>query len=183
MPEQPQGRLLDLGPVAQSTVTFFTDRGFRVSTEDLVRGWTEWLAESEAERKRSGASEPPDPSPLATGFLAASIRFAPETFHGVLAWDAFDFLPPEMLDILASRLHELLVPGGVLLAVFHDAADIEPVHYRVRDNETVEMLPAMRAEKISRVFQNREILSLFSAFRSSRTYVGRDHLREALFLK
>ncbi|HVB98886.1 MAG TPA: class I SAM-dependent methyltransferase [Candidatus Dormibacteraeota bacterium] len=183
MPEQPEGRLLDLGPVAQATVTFFTDRGFRVSTEDLIRGWTEWEAEREAERKSNASSQTPDPSLLAADFLAANLCFEPETFHGILAWDVFDFLPAELLDPLASRLHGLLTPGGVLLSVFHDSAEIDPTHYRIRDTESVELIPARRPQKVGRVFQNREILSLFSGFRSSRTYVGRDHLREALFLK
>ncbi len=183
MPEQPEGRLLDLGPVAQATVQFFTDRGFRVSAEDFVRGWDEWRAEHEEERRRNASSEPPDPSLLAAGFLAESFRFEPETFHAILAWDVFDFLPAEILGPLVSRLHELLTPGGVLLSVFHDSEEIEPVHYPVRDTESVELVPARRSQKVCRVFQNREILSLFSDFRSSRTYVGRDHLREALFLK
>jgi hypothetical protein len=183
MPEDPQGRLLDLGPVAQATVTFFTDRGFRVSTEDLVRGWTEWLAEREAERQSNGSAESPDPASLASNFLAASLHYEPESFQGILAWDVFDFLPPEILDPLTARLHSLLATGGVLLAVFHDTAEIEPVHYRVRDNESVDLTPARKSPKVSHVFQNREILALFSGFRSSRTYVGRDHLREALFLK
>jgi hypothetical protein len=185
MPEDPHGRLLDLGPVSQSTVAFFTDRGFRISSEDMVRGWNQWQAEREQESKNNGSSpaEPPDPSVIADAFLAASLRFEPETFHGILAWDVFDFLPAELLDALSSRLHTLLAPGGVLLAIFHDTAEIEPTHYRVRDNENLELVPVRQARKPSRVFQNREILSLFSGFRSSRTFVGRDHLREALFLK
>lgn len=183
MPEQPRGRLLDLGPVAQSTVTFFTDRGFRISTEDLVRGWMEWQAHREAEHKANGSAEPADPSLLASEFLAASLRYDPETFHGILAWDVFDFLPSELLAPLAARLHSLLAAGGVLLAVFHDTAEIEPSNYRVRDSESVDMTRAVKSPKVAQIFQNREILSLFSGFRSSRTYVGRDHLREALFLK
>lgn len=183
MPEDPQGRLLDLGPVAQSTVTFFTDRGFRVSTEDMVRSWTGWQADREAERKTNESSEPPDLARIASEFLGTSLQYEPETFHGILVWDIFDFLPTELFDPLAARLHALLVPGGVLLAVFHDTTEIEPAHYRVRDNESVDVIPARQSPKVSRVFQNREILALFSGFRSSRTYVGRDHLREALFLK
>jgi hypothetical protein len=35
----------------------------------------------------------------------------------------------------------------------------------------------------ARVFQNREILDIFGKFRSSKTFVGRDQVREALLLK
>ncbi|HEV2388925.1 MAG TPA: class I SAM-dependent methyltransferase [Candidatus Acidoferrales bacterium] len=183
IPERPQGRILDLGPVAQATVSFFTDRNFRVSTEDLVRSWVEFRDERERNAAGADPAEHPDPAALAADFLKLSLRFDPETFHGILAWDAFDFLESELLHPLAARLHQLLAPGGVLLAAFHDAATIGPSHYRVRDGETLELVPSRRPPPVRRVFQNREILALFGDFRSSRTFVGRDHLREALFLK
>jgi len=37
--------------------------------------------------------------------------------------------------------------------------------------------------RCTRVFQNREILQLFGQFRSAKTYVGRDQIREGLFVK
>ena len=47
-----QGRILDLGQVSQATLTFFIEKGFRVSTEDLLRAWKEFLvAEEENFRK------------------------------------------------------------------------------------------------------------------------------------
>jgi hypothetical protein len=183
MPEAAEPRLLDLGPVAQSTISFFTDRGFRISIEDLVRSRSEFEAEIEKERREDPSAEPADPAALAARFLSTNLGFEPESFHGILAWDAFDFLETEMLEPLAARLHELLAPGGVLLAAFHDSAEVESVQYRVRDTETVDLVPPRHPHAIRHVFQNREILALFAGFRSSRTYVGRDHLREALFLK
>jgi hypothetical protein len=33
------------------------------------------------------------------------------------------------------------------------------------------------------VYQNREILNLFGRFHSSKTFVGRDQIREGLFIK
>jgi hypothetical protein len=183
MPEAAEPRLLDLGSAAQSTISFFIDRGFNISIADLVRSHAEFESVVESERRKNPSDEPPDPAALAERFLAASLKFEAESFHGILAWDAFDFLENEMLEPLVARLYELLAPGGVLLAAFHDSAEVEPVQYRVRDTETVDLVPARYPQTIRRVFQNREILALFAGFRSSRTYVGRDHLREALFLK
>src|SRR5260370_42615120 len=34
-----RGTLLDLGPAWQTTLSFFIERGFRVSSEDFLRGW------------------------------------------------------------------------------------------------------------------------------------------------
>jgi len=53
----------------------------------------------------------------------------------------------------------------------------------VLDQETIELLASAPATPLRRVLQNREILNLFARFQSSRTYVGRDQLREALFIK
>lgn len=183
MPNDPPGRVLDLGPVSQATVWFFTERGFRVSTEDLVHCWDEFEAGRESCAEESGDAEPPDPATLAAEYLRSNLLFEPESFQGILAWDVFDFLESGLLEPLVARLHEMLAPGGVLLAAFHDATATDVFHFRVRDGETLEMVPSRRPQSVRRVFQNREILALFSAFRSSRTFVGRDHLREALFLK
>jgi hypothetical protein len=186
IPEQTRGRVLDLGPVAQPTVTFFTDRAFRVSTEDIVRCWVEFRDERARGAGESGAPNPPEPLPLdmlASEFLKESLRFESGGFQGILAWDVFDSLETELLAPVVARLHELLVPSGVLLAAFHDMVGAEPCLYRVRDSETMELRPTYRPYPVRRALQNREILALFAKFRSSRTFIGRDHIREALFLK
>src|SRR5580700_3583882 len=68
----PHGRVLDLGPVWQSTVSFFVDKGYRVSTEDLLRTWKDFLA-AEEEGFRSapvgGGALRISPSLLADKFL------------------------------------------------------------------------------------------------------------------
>jgi hypothetical protein len=45
------------------------------------------------------------------------------------------------------------------------------------------MIPAPNIAAHARIFQNREILDIFGKFRSSKTFVGRDQVREGLFLK
>src|SRR5713101_3031407 len=42
-----RGTLLDLGPAWQTTLSFFIERGFRVSSEDFLRGWRAFLTEEE----------------------------------------------------------------------------------------------------------------------------------------
>jgi len=43
--------LLDLGPAWQTTLTFFIERGFRVTSDDILRDWSQFLAEEEAKAK------------------------------------------------------------------------------------------------------------------------------------
>src|SRR3989440_6991907 len=53
-----RGTLLDLGPAWQTTLSFFIERGFRVSSEDILRAWKEFLVEEEAKlRSAANASE------------------------------------------------------------------------------------------------------------------------------
>jgi SAM-dependent methyltransferase len=180
------GRILDLGPVTQATVNFFTERGFRVYTEDVLRSWKEFLREEESRLRSApvGANTGEmEPAALAERFFSASLRHPAETFHAILAWDVFDYLDAEMLARLAQRMFEVLRPGGVVLAAFH-AVKPESFHrYRILDRQNVELIPAPALFAPQRVFQNREILNLFGSFRSSKTFVGRDQLREALFTK
>src|SRR5499433_2789432 len=43
-----RGTLLDLGPAWQTTLNFFIERGFRVTSDDILRGWADFYAEDEA---------------------------------------------------------------------------------------------------------------------------------------
>src|SRR5271163_1930386 len=39
-----RGTLLDLGPAWQTTLSFFIERGFRVTSDDILRSWAEFQA-------------------------------------------------------------------------------------------------------------------------------------------
>lgn len=181
----PHGRILDLGPVWQSTVAFFVDKGYRISTEDLLRTWKDFLTDEE-ERQRGLAAadgEKVTQAMLAEKFLERALQYPQEHFHGVLAWDLLDYFDPQVVPFLLERLFGALHPGGVVLTLFHSRA-VERFHrYRIVDSQTIELLPAPTVALHAHVFQNREILDLFGKFRSSKTFVGRDQVREALFLK
>lgn len=182
----PQGRVLDLGPIWQSTVTFFVEKGFRVSSEDLLRTWKDFLsAEEEGFRKTPVGKETEriSPAALADKFLENALQYKERSFHGVLAWDLLDYFDPEVTPRLMARLGQIIHPGGAMLAMFHSRAAERFHRYRVVDTQTIELIPAPTLAVHSHVFQNREILGLFSEFRSSKTFVGRDQVREGLFLK
>src|SRR5258706_14479585 len=48
-----RGTLLDLGPAWQTTLSFFIERGFRVSSEDILRAWREFLVEVEGKLREA----------------------------------------------------------------------------------------------------------------------------------
>jgi len=180
------GRILDLGQVSQATLTFFIEKGYRVSTEDFLRSWKEFLTAEEERLRIAPVGEDNrkiSQAILAEKFLESAMQYPEESFHGVLAWDLFDYFDAELTSRMMERLYSLLHPGGSILALFHSRPPERFHRYRIVDPQTIELLPAPTLAVHSRVFQNREILDLFGKFRSSKTFVGRDQLREGLFLK
>lgn len=181
-----KGAVLDLGPVWQSTISFFTEKGFKVSAHDLLRSWREFLREEEERLRRAPVgekSEPLDRSVLAERFAQANLNYPPGSYHGVFLWDALDYLDAEVLPRLAPAIHDLLRPGGVVLALFHSKPPAVFHRYRLLDGQNLELVPAAPIGPAQRTLQNSEIMKLFSRFRSPKTFVGRDQLREVIFLK
>jgi hypothetical protein len=180
------GHLVDLGPARQTTITFFIDRGFKVYSEDLLESWMLFLdAEEQRERALPADADRSDLTPAnrAERYLENVLKYPPNTFDAVLAWDLLDYLDAEVVPRLVARLTSVVREGGVLLAMFH-ARKPEAFHrYRVLDAQNLELIPAPCPFPPQRVFQNREISNLFRRFHSSKTFVGRDQIREGLFIK
>jgi hypothetical protein len=184
--DKKNGRILDLGPAFQTTIMFFIEKGFKLSTEDMLRSWKEFITEEEDKfRKASVGSESVRVSQasLAEKFLQTSVVYPESSFDGILAWDLFDYLDAELLSRVMDRLYGLLAPGGSVLSIFHSKTPDRYVRYKVVDGQNIELIPAPTVAVHARIFQNREILDIFGKFRSSKTFVGRDQVREGLFLK
>jgi hypothetical protein len=181
-----RGTLLDLGPAWQTTLSFFIERGFRVSSEDFLRGWKAFLTEEEKRlREDADARETLDmtPSGRATRFLAESLQYPRASFDAVLLWDLPDYLEPMLVKQMVARLTELLRPAGVVLAMFHSKKPEGFQRYRVADSNTLQVISSAVICPAQKVYQNREIQDLFGRFRTMKSFVGRDQLRETLFIK
>jgi hypothetical protein len=181
-----RGHLLDLGSARQTTITFFIDRGFKVYTEDLLPTWERFLAEDEQNAKKlPGNADRSDLTPQrrAERFLESAMSYKDNTFDAVLMWDILDYLDNDLMTKLAARIGSLVRDGGVVFAMFHARKPTVFHRYRVLDAQSLELVPATCAFQPQRVFQNREISNLFGRFRTSKMFVGRDQLREGLFVK
>src|SRR5437762_4565404 len=100
-----RGTLLDLGPAWQTTLSFFIERGFRVSSEDILRGWKAFLTEEERRlRDDADASETLDmtSSGRATRFLAENLQYRPASFDSVPLWDLLDYREPTLLKVMLT---------------------------------------------------------------------------------
>ena len=167
-----RGTLLDLGPAWQTTLNFFIERGFRVSSEDILRGWKAFLDEEEGRMAvlRGGAlREDPSrdsldmtPEGRAARFFKTNLQYAPASFDAVLLWDVLDYLDPAMTKQTIACLTELLRPAGIVFAMFHSKKPEGFQRYRVADSNTLQVIPANIVTPSQKVYQNREIQDLFS---------------------
>jgi len=183
-----RGALLDLGPAWQTTLSFFIERGFRVSSEDLLRAWKEFLVEEEGKlREAAGraAQHALDvtPSSRAARFLEANLQYPNSSFDAVLLWDLLDYLEPVLAKQMVANLTELLRPGGVVFAMFHSKKPEGFRRYRVVDSTSLQVISSPVLCPAQRVYQNREIQDLFGRYRTMKSFIGRDQLRESLFIK
>jgi hypothetical protein len=181
-----RGTLLDLGPAWQTTLNFFIERGFRVTSDDLLHSWKDFLAEEEIRLKNAATStENIDLTPAgrAARFVQANIQYAAASFDAVLLWDILDYMEPAVAKQTVACLTELLRPGGIVFAMFHSKKPEGFQRYRVADSNTLQVIGATPLCPAQRVYQNREIQDLFNRFRTVKSFVGRDQLRESLFVK
>jgi hypothetical protein len=181
-----RGTMLDLGPAWQTTLSFFIERGFRVTSEDILRGWKEFLTEEEGRlRENIAARDSLDMTPAgrAERFLAANLQYPKSSFDAVLLWDLLDYLEPAVAKQTIAWITELLRPGAVVFAMFHSKKPEGFQRYRVADSNTLQVISSAMICPAQKIYQNREIQDLFSRYRTSKSFISRDQLRETLFIK
>jgi hypothetical protein len=181
-----RGQLLDMGPAWQTTLMFFIERKFKVYTDDVLTAWSRFLA-TDAERvsavSRDDERLDPSPGARAERFLQETLKYPEGSFDAVLLWDSLDYVDRDLAAQLIDRLMFLLRDGGVVLSMFHSQSPEQFNRYQVTDPLHLDVISAHRPLPAQRVFQNREISNLFRLFRSSKTFVSRDQLREIVLIK
>ena len=181
-----RGTLLDLGPAWQTTLTFFIERGFRVTSDDILRDWSLFLTEDAAKAKENPTAEAyaeRTPEARAKRFLEENLQYPYSSFDALLLWDVLDYFEPSLAKLMIAHLTELLRPGAVVFAMFHSKKPEGFQRYRVTDTSTLQVLSANPIFPAQKIYQNREIQELFGRFRTMKTFIGRDQLRETLFIK
>src|SRR5260370_3708540 len=101
----------------------------------------------------------------------------------MLLGDNVGYVEPAVAKQTVSWLTEILRPGGIGVAMLHSKKPEVFQRYRVADSNTLQVIGATAPCAAQRVYQNREIQDLFGRFRTVKSFVGRDQLRESLFVK
>jgi hypothetical protein len=174
--ERPGLSILDFAGASQATISFITDYGHRLYSDDFVHQLDLCFG-------ASGDFFENQSNPLlASRFLDSAMDFDEQSFDGALVWDSLQFLTPTLLQAVVARLQRILRPGSSLLAVFHAderVAEIPTWSYRINDRRTV-LMAHRTHRKPAQVFNNRNLEKLFQDFESVKFFLTRDHLREVI---
>ena len=172
-------RVLDVGPTSPANINYLTQAGHGI-----------WMADLASEALRGGWETPPSepgeqPGFNSREFFEQNMDFGGREFDVVLLWTALDYIPEALVQPLIAQLHQSLRPGGKLMAIFHTkmvGPNTEYYRYHLTDSDSVEM---QETEKfpVRRVYTNRNIEKLFSAFDSTKFFLAKDNLYEVIITR
>jgi len=175
-------RVLDIGPTSSGNINFITALGHSIYLANLV--------EDAAKRDWIIPGEEGEPGRFdVERFLAAHLDFSGRGFDVVLFWDTADFLPVELLGPVLDRIHEVMLPGGQMFAMFHPQpaagrltagplkADFNRFH--LTNGSAVDVQRAGEYPLLQN-YTNRQIEGLLSAFKGFRFFLTKDNVREVI---
>jgi hypothetical protein len=166
--------ILDLAGVTQENVSFVTDLGHKLYTQDFLRSLDDVFGADEIqEQSNVGRIDQ---------FLEQNLDFKENTFDGVLIWDVMQYLSPALLNATIQRLHQIVRPRSYMLAFFN--ADEKLIYspstsFRIQDKSTLQ-LAQRGVRKSAQVFNNRTLEKLFGDFESVKFFLTRESLREVI---
>jgi len=167
--------LLDFAGASQANISYITNLGHRLSSEDYVRSLELNFGGGDFYANQG------DPERLAK-FQAENLAFPEGHFDGALVWDALQFLGPELLQDTVDQLYTILRPGSCMLAFFSAEEKNEIIttyHYRIVDAKTLSLLPRGK-QKRAQFFNNRALEKLFGKYQNVKFFLTRDSLREVI---
>ena len=166
--------LLDLGGASQKNISFITDLGHRLYTEDFLRILNEAFGTSDTvDQSNPGRIE---------YFLKQTLDYPQGHFDGVLIWDVLEYLNPVLLSAVVERLHYIVRPKAYMLAFFHSDDKLEEVPsyaFRIDRMNSLEVLQ-QGVRRPAQLYNNRSLEKLFARFESVKFFLTRERLREVI---
>jgi hypothetical protein len=173
--DRPGLSLIDFAGASQANISFITNLGHRLTSDDYVRSLE--LAFGDGDFYANQVDEQ-----RAAAFHADNLTYEEGQFDGALVWDSLQFLGPGLLEPTVDNLHRILRPGSSMLVFFHaeERAEIVPTwHYRIADSRTLTLVPRGTLKR-AQFFNNRALERLFHKFASVKFFLTRDSLREVI---
>jgi hypothetical protein len=172
--------ILDFAGASQATVSFVTNYGHRLYSDDFLRQ-VDLVFNASSANGADPLENQANPA-LAADFFNLALNFDDDSFDGALVWDSLQFLASPLLQTVVAKLHRMLRPGASLLALFHTEERIESIAtyaYRIQDHRTIQMSSRVQ-RKPAQIFNNRSLEKLFQDFSSVKFFLTRDRLREVI---
>lgn len=179
--------VLDIGATSAGNIRFFTERGHRIYSQDLLEASTDPLLRSKDEQGQTVIDS--------KKFLEENLSYPNSHFDLVFCWNLPDYMDEDLVKPVVGRLWSVMKPGAMLLAFFHtrEAGPDAPYYrYHLTGSDMLEMhaLNSKRDPKrphktfvLQRVFNNRHIENLFRDFSSMKFFLSRDNVREVLVVR
>ena len=181
--------VLDIGATSASNIRFFTERGHRIYSQDLLEASTDPHLSTRDEQGQLVLDS--------KKFLEENLAYENGLFDLVFCWNLADYMDESLVKPVVGRLWSVMKPGGMLLAFFHtrEAGPDAPYYrYHLTGSDLLEMhvLNAKRDQRsgpvgrpftLQRVFNNRHIENLFRDFASIKFFLSRDNIREVLVVR
>jgi 2-polyprenyl-3-methyl-5-hydroxy-6-metoxy-1,4-benzoquinol methylase len=166
--------ILDLGGATQQNVSFITNLGHRLYSEDFLQILNETFGdEDNVEQLNPGRID---------YFLRQSLDYPEGHFDGVLIWDVLEYLQPALLTAVVERMHTIVRPKSYMLAFFHsdDKVDSAPYYtFRIQDTNLLQVAQH-GARRPAQLFNNRSLEKLFTRYESVKFFLTRERLREVI---
>jgi hypothetical protein len=172
-------RVLDIGPTSPSNINHLTNLGHSVWMADVVHEAVKGGWETPSQEEGSAPEFDLD------GFFQQNLNFNGREFDVVLLWTTLDYVPEGLIAPLIERLHRSLLPGGRILALFHTkqtGPETVFCRYHLTESEMIEMQESAPFP-VRRVYTNRTIEKLFSAYSNYRFFLAKDNLYEVIITR
>jgi 2-polyprenyl-3-methyl-5-hydroxy-6-metoxy-1,4-benzoquinol methylase len=166
--------ILDLGGATQQNVSFITNLGHRLYSEDFLQILHETFGTADTvDQSNPGRIE---------YFLRQALDYPDEQFDGVLIWDVLEYLEPPLLAAVIERMRKIVRPKSYLLAFFHSDDKLESVpFYTFRIQEINSLQVSQQGlRRPTQLFNNRSLEKLFGDFESVKFFLTRERLREVI---
>jgi SAM-dependent methyltransferase len=187
--------VLDIGATSATNIRYFTERGHKIYSEDLLDASSDPTLATQDEQGQTVLDS--------KRFLTENLALPNGQFDVVLCWNLADFMEESLVKPVVARLWSVMKPGAVLLAFFHmkEAGPDAPCYrYNIVGPDTLEMQQLEVRDagkglggfghsatatglKLQRVFNNRHIETLFRDFASIKFFLTRDNIREVLVVR
>jgi len=164
--------VLDMGATSANNIRFFTGKGHKNYSEDLLRS----SLDPALRIKDSSGNAVLD----SKKFLDENLVYENAQFDIVLCWNLPDYMEESLVKPTIDRLWSVMKPGGFLLAFFHTreaGPDSTCYRFHVTDSDKLEM------QEVKFAAPGRHIENLFRDFASIKFFLARDEIREVLVVR